>query len=164
MNVSVFFSALPAQNVGRQFKHSRAAARSPSGFWIRSFEEMLRCGALCGFTPIQFGSRLCRGSEGADHLSDYKYEEAEKQDQGDSLRPELAKGSKASAKDESQALSRDVVVNDARDLNECLGPTEGTDKVLLMAITLDNGTRIDRPTAEESRSVAGDSCEHSGSA
>lgn len=65
--------------------------------------------------------------------SGYRYDMAEKQD-------------------ETQALSRDVVVNDIRDLNELLkmqDPICPDDKILLMAITLDNGTRIDRPTAED---------------
>ncbi|CAE7860135.1 unnamed protein product [Symbiodinium sp. KB8] len=67
---------------------------------------------------------------------DYKYELADEQD-------------------DTQSLTRDVVVNDIRDLNELLKlrdpicPDE--ENVLLMALTLDNGTRIERPTAEDLR-------------
>ena len=64
---------------------------------------------------------------------DYKYDLAEQQP-------------------ETEALSRDVVVNDIRDLNELLkmnDPICPDDNVLLMAVTLDNGTRIERPTAED---------------
>lgn len=64
---------------------------------------------------------------------DYKYDLAEQQP-------------------ETEALSRDVVVNDVRDLNELLkmnDPICPDDNVLLMAVTLDNGTRIERPTAED---------------
>jgi len=63
----------------------------------------------------------------------------------------------AAEQDETQSLERDVMVNDIRDLNELLKlrdpicPDE--ENVLLMAITLDNGTRIDRPTAQDLRKL-----------
>lgn len=81
------------------------------------------------FAVAQKGRFTTSGSK----VSDYKYDMAEQQD-------------------ESVALSRDVVVNDIRDLNELLkmnDPICPDENVLLMAITLDNGTRIERPTAED---------------
>mmetsp|Transcript_78884 Transcript_78884/g.142277 ORF Transcript_78884/g.142277 Transcript_78884/m.142277 type:complete len:446 (-) Transcript_78884:101-1438(-) len=58
--------------------------------------------------------------------------------------------------DDTKVITRDVKVSDIRDLNELLRlpkPLAPTEEILLMAVTLDDGTRIDKPSVEDMKKL-----------